>query len=102
MYFLSNRKTCLLALISKGTPGLKNFGDLLKLIFKGVLVKYFVLSKAFSSCPVACSITLASITSRLPSGNQGIFACTLSRSVDTVTSASPFRNYIIKKQMELF
>ena len=56
-------------------------------------MKYIVLSKAFSSCPVACSVTLASITRRFPSGNQGILACALSRSVDTTTSASPLRSY---------
>ena len=86
-------KSCCTTLISKGTPGLKNLGDLLKLILKGVLVKYIVLSKAFSSCPVACSITLASITRRFPSGNQGILACVLSRSVDMTTSATPLRSY---------
>ena len=77
----------------KGTPGLKNFGDLLKLIFRGELVKYILLSIAFSSVPVACSVTFASINSRLPSGNQSIFGWALIRSVETVTIASPPRNY---------
>jgi hypothetical protein len=89
---MSGMKVIINTFTSKGTPGLKNLGDLLKPIWRGVLVKYIVLSKAFSSCPVACSITLASMNNRFPSGNQAIFGCCFSTSVDTVRSALPARN----------